>query len=135
MRLRLSGRLVMRLDAVSDLTLAAFLLASSWDALYEFLALPLPEPAWYAQLLGVALVALASIEWSVAGRAGQREVAGGVAVGRALGAVVLAVWLASGKDGADVHGDIILWSIAGTLALEAVLHARVRRLNPRRDGS
>lgn len=127
MRRRLSARVVLRLDAVSDLTLAAFLLASSWDALFDFLGLPLPQPAWYAQLLGVALVALAAIEWLVAGRAGQREVAAGVALGRALGAAVLAAWLASGKDRADPHGDIILWSIAGTLALEAALHTRVWR--------
>jgi len=130
MRPRLSARLVMRLDAVSDLTLAAFLLAASWDALFEFLGLPLPEPAFYAQLLGVALVALAIVEWSVSDGAGRREVARGVAAGRALGAIVLAVWLSSGRAEIDFHGEVLLWSIAGTLALEAVLHAAVSR----RDG-
>jgi hypothetical protein len=62
MHLRLPGRLVMRLDAVCDAALALFLLASSWDGLCEFLGLPLPKPAFYAQLLGVALVALAIVE-------------------------------------------------------------------------
>lgn len=124
MRLRLPGRLVMRLDAVCDAALALFLLASSWDGLYEFLGLPLPKPAFYAQLLGVALVALAIVEWTIAGRPGHREVAGGVAIGSTLGAVVLVVWLASGRVEGDGHGEIILWTIAAFLALEAGLHAR-----------
>jgi hypothetical protein len=124
MRLRLPVRLVMRLDAVCDAALALFLLSSSWDRLYEFLGLPLPKPAFYAQLLGVALVALAIVEWTIAGRPGQREVAGGVAIGSTLGAIVLAIWLAAGRVAGDGHGKVILWTIAAFLALEAVLHAR-----------
>jgi hypothetical protein len=115
----------MRLDAVSDLTLAAFLLAASWDDLYTFLGLPLPRPEFYAQLLGAALVAVAVVEWKLAGKAAQREVAFGVAVGRVIGAVVLIVWLASGELGLDAHGAVLLWSIAGALVLEAILHTRI----------
>jgi CDP-diglyceride synthetase len=107
-----------------DAILAAFLLSATWDDLYEFLGLPVPKPAFYAQLLGAALVALAILEWSIAGRQGAREVAGGVAVGSALAAAILATWLLTGRTTADVHGEIILWFVTGFLLLEAVLHAR-----------
>jgi hypothetical protein len=117
-------RLVLRLDAICDALLAAFLLAATWDQLYDFLGLPLPEPPFYAQLLGVALLALALVEWGIAGRPGQREVALGVAVGSALGALVLAVWLVRGDTGAEERGIVILAFVAAFLALEAGLHAR-----------
>ena len=124
MLLRLPPRLVLRLDAICDASLALFLLASSWDALFEFLGLPVPKPALYAQLLGAALIGLAIVEWLVAGRPGQREVALGVAVGSALGALVLAVWLVRGETGAEDRGIVILVFVAAFLALEAALHAR-----------
>jgi hypothetical protein len=122
--LRLPPRLVLRLDAICDASLALFLLASSWDALFEFLGLPVPKPALYAQLLGAALVGLAIVEWLIAGRPGQREVARGVAVGSALAATLIVVWLLSGRLSTDGHGDLILWFVAAFLALEAALHAR-----------
>jgi hypothetical protein len=122
--MRLRRTLFFRLDALCDAGLALFLLSSTWDGLYEFLGLPVPKPAFYAQLLGAALVALAIVEWTVAGRPGSREVAGGVAVGSALGAAILAVWLLSGRVNADVHGDVILWFVAAFLALEAAIHVR-----------
>lgn len=118
------AKLLLRLDALCDAGLALFLLSSTWDELYEFLGLPVPKPAFYAQLLGAALVALAIVEWTIAGRPGAREVAGGVTVGSTLGAAILAVWLLSGRVRGDVHGEVILWFVAGFLALEAALHAR-----------
>jgi hypothetical protein len=121
---RVTGRLVMKLDALCDASLAVFLLAATWDGLYEFLGLPLPHPPFYAQLLGVALLALAIVEWGISGRAGQREVALGVALGSAAGALVLAVWLVRGDTGAEHRGIVILAFVAGFLALEAGLHAR-----------
>lgn len=117
-------RLVFRLDAVCDAVLAVFLLSSSWDGLYDFLGLPVPKPALYAQLLGAALVAFAIVEWRLAGRPGSRELAGGVAVGSALAVAILVVWLLSGRVVGDAHGEIILWLVAAFLALEAALHAR-----------
>lgn len=116
--------LFFRLDALCDAVLAVFLLAASWDGLYEFLGLPVPKPAFYAQLLGAALVALSILEWTIAGRPGVREVAGGVAVGSALAAAILVVWLLAGRVVADVHGEVILWFVAAFLAFEAALHAR-----------
>jgi hypothetical protein len=114
----------MRLDAVCDAVLAFFLLSATWNGLYDFLGLPIPRPAFYAQLLGAALLALAVVEWTIAARPGRREVALGVAAGSALGAAILAVWLALGETGAETSGEVILWFVAAFLVLEAALHAR-----------
>jgi hypothetical protein len=117
-------RLFLRLDAVCDAVLAVFLLASTWDGLYDFLGLPVPKPAFYAQLLGAALVALAIVEWRLAGKPGSRELAGGVAVGSGLAVAILVVWLVSGRVRGEAHGEVILWFVAAFLALEATVHAR-----------
>jgi len=84
--LRLSQALVLRVDAVSNAALAVFLLAATWDWLYDFFGLPLPEPPFYAQLLGAALVAFAIVEWKLAGTPGERAVTLAAAVGSALAA-------------------------------------------------
>jgi hypothetical protein len=124
-RLRLSQALVLRLDAVSNGSLALFLLAASWDGLYDFFGLPVAEPAFYAQLLGAALVAFAIVEWTQAGTACERAVTLAAAVGSALAAAILAVWLLAGETGADRHGVVALWSVVAFLALAAAVHAVV----------
>jgi hypothetical protein len=121
-RFRLTPRLVLRIDAVSNASLAALFLAASWDGLFEFFGLPLAQPAWYAQLLGAALVAVAILEWRLAGTAAARATAGAVAIGSALAAGILVVSLAADESGADSHGIVVLWSAAAFLALAAVLH-------------
>jgi hypothetical protein len=123
-RLHPSRRALLRLDAIGDALLAAFLLAASWDELYRWLGLPAPKPPWYAQLLGVALIAIALVEWATAGKPGEREVSRMVAPANALAAAVLVAWLAVGETGADLHGEILLWTIAASLVLEAWLHGR-----------
>jgi hypothetical protein len=121
-RFRFSRRVVLRIDAVSNASLAALFLAASWDDLFEFFGLPLPRPAYYAQLLGAALAAVALLEWRLAGTEAARAVAGAVAAGSALAAGILVVWLASGESGADSHGLVVLWSAAAFLALAAAVH-------------
>jgi hypothetical protein len=118
------NRLFLRLDAVCDAVLAVFLLSSTWDGLYDFLGLPVPKPAFYAQLLGAALVAFAIVEWTLAGKPGSRELAGAIAVGSTLAVAILVVWLLSGRVRGDVHGEVILWFVTAFLALEAAVHAR-----------
>jgi hypothetical protein len=122
---RLSQALVLRVDAVSNAALAVFLLAATWDALYDFFGLPLPEPPFYAQLLGAALVAFAILEWALAGTPAQRTVTFAAAVGSALAAAVLAVWLLAADTDLDTHGLVALWSVAVFLALAAAVHAVV----------
>ena len=123
--LRLTQALVLRLDAVSNGSLASFLLASSWDDLFEFFGLPVPEPAFYTQLLGAALIAFAIVEWGLAGTAGQRVVTVAAGVGSALAAGILVVWLLAGETGADTHGLVALWSVAAFLAIAAAAHGVV----------
>jgi hypothetical protein len=123
--LRLTQALVLRLDAVSNAALAVFLLAATWDSLYEFFGLPLPEPAFYAQLLGAALIAFAILEWALAGTPSGRTVTVAAAVGSGLAAVVLAVWLLAHGDEVDTHGLVALWSVVAFLAAAAIVHAVV----------
>jgi hypothetical protein len=122
-RFRFSRKVVLRIDAVSNASLAALFMAASWDGLFEFFGLPLPRPPYYAQLLGAALVAVAMLEWRLAGTSAARAVAGAVALGSAFAAAILVVWLASGQSGADSHGLVVLWSAAAFLGLAAVIHA------------
>ena len=122
-RFRLSPRLILRIDAISNASLAALFLAASWDGLFEFFGLPLPRPAWYAQLLGAALVAVALLEWRLAGTAAARTTASAVAVGSALAAGILVIWLLAGETGADPHGEVVLWFSAAFLAAAAAVHA------------
>jgi hypothetical protein len=123
--LRLSQALVLRADAVSNAVLAAFLLAATWDSLYELFGLPLPEPPIYAQLLGAALVAFAIVEWALAGTVAERTVTFAAAVGSALAAGVLVVWLLVADTGLDTHGLVALWSVAAFLAAAAAVHTVV----------
>ena len=116
-RFRVSRKLILRIDAVSNASLAALFLAASWDGLFEFFGLPLPRPAYYAQLLGAAI-----LERQLAGTAAARPVAGAVAIGSALAAAILVVWLAAGETGADSHGIFVLWFAAVFLAVAAALH-------------
>ena len=123
--LRLTQAVVLRVDAISNAALAAFLLAATWDALYDFFGLPVPEPPFYAQLLGAALVAFAIVEWTLAGTPGERAVTLAAAVGSAIAAAVLAVWLLVADTHLDTHGEIALWSVAAFLAAAAVVHTIV----------
>jgi hypothetical protein len=122
---RLSQALVLRIDAVSNAALAVFLLAATWDGLYEFFGLPPAEPPIYAQLLGAALVAFAIVEWALVGTPAQRTVTFAAAVGSAIAAAVIAVWLLAADTDLDTHGEVALWSVAAFLAAAAVVHTIV----------
>jgi hypothetical protein len=122
---RLTQALVLRIDAVSNGMLAVFLLAATWDGLYDFFGLPLPEPSFYAQLLGAALVAFAIVEWALAGTPVQRAVTFAAAVGSAIAAAVLVVWLLTAGTDLDAHGQVALWSVAVFLAAAAAVHTAV----------
>ena len=123
--LRLTQALVLRVDAVSNGALALFLLAATWDRLYDFFGLPLAEPPIYAQLLGAALVAFAIVEWALAGTQAERAVTFAAAVGSAIAAAVLAVWLLVADTNLDTHGLVALWSVAAFLAAAAAVHTVV----------
>jgi hypothetical protein len=75
--------------------------------------------------LGAALVAFAIVEWALAGTPGERAVTLAAAVGSAVAAAVLAVWLLAADTGLDTHGLVALWSVAAFLAAAAAVHAVV----------
>jgi predicted alpha/beta-hydrolase family hydrolase len=127
---RLTQALILRIDAVSNVLLAAFLLAATWDELYDFFGLPLAEPPIYAQLLGAALVAFAIVEWLLAGTPAERAVTLAAAAGSAIAAAVLVVWLLDADTGLDTHGEIALWSVAAFLAAAALAHSVVLTRRP-----
>jgi len=122
-RPRLSRALVLRVDAVSNASLAVFLLAATWDSLYDFFGLPVPEPAFYAQILGAVLVALAIIEWALAGTTAERTIVFAAAVASVLSAAILAAWLLTTDAELDSHGLVALWSVAGFLVVAAAIEA------------
>jgi hypothetical protein len=128
----LSQALVLRVDAVSNASLALFLLAASWDDLYELFGLPNPEPVFYAQLLGAVLAAFAVAEWILAGTPGERAITLAAGIGSALAAAILVVWLVTGQTGADAHGEVALWSVAAFLAVAAIFHGIVLARTTRR---
>jgi predicted alpha/beta-hydrolase family hydrolase len=127
---RLTQALILRIEAVSNVLLAAFLLAATWDELYDFFGLPLAEPPIYAQLLGAALVAFAIVEWLLAGTPAERAVTLAAAAGSAIAAAVLVVWLLVADTGLDTHGEIALWSVAAFLAAAALVHSVVLTRRP-----
>ncbi len=124
-RPRLTRALVLRIDAVSNASLALFLLAATWDGLYEFFSLPVPEPAFYAQILGAVLVSLAILEWVLAGTPAERTVIFAAAVGSSLAALILAAWLLTTDTELDSHGLVALWSITAFLVIAAAVDAAV----------
>jgi hypothetical protein len=122
---RLTQAFVLRLDAVSNASLALFLLAATWDALYDFFGLPVPDPPFYAQILGAVLVAFAILEWALADTPAQGLLTFAAALGSGLAAVILVAWLVTSDADLDTHGLVALWSVAGFLALAAAIHAAV----------
>ena len=121
----MSGDATFRVAAVVSAVLGVLFLSGTWDGLYDFFGLPVAEPPIYAQLLGAALVAFAIVEWELAATPAQRAVTLAAAVGSALAAAVLAVWLLAADTGLDTHGLVALWSVAAFLAAAAAVHTVV----------
>lgn len=115
---------VLRLDALYGLVLGLLLLAGSWDGLYAALDLPVPKPALYAQIAGVAMLAYAYLLWTARD---PRWLAAPTAVANAVAAAVIVVWLAAGKVNADALGTTLLALVAAGLVAFAVVEARLAR--------
>jgi peptidoglycan/LPS O-acetylase OafA/YrhL len=125
-----SARQLLRLDAVVDAVFAVIFLMASWDGLYRALGVPLPKPAFYAQLVGAMLAALAALEWRLASGPRRSDALVGVAIWTALAAVILIIWLATGHVHEKTRGDVILWALAASLGVLAPLHLRLLRREP-----
>jgi hypothetical protein len=123
------ARRVLRGDALLDLGLAAILLLSAWDDLFLALGLPPPEPAIFAELAGVFLIGFAYLLWVAPDYATLvRRVAEAAALANGLGAVLIALWLASRPDDVELLGGLLMAALAAALAALAWLEARVASL-------
>lgn len=113
---------VLKLDALFGLAAGVLLVAGFWDSLYDALDLPLAKPSLYAQIAGIAILAFSYLLWR-----GERGIAGVAAAGNAALAVLLAVWLVSGRVDSGALGTTILTVATVLLAAFAALEARLAR--------
>lgn len=120
------ARRVLRGDALLDIGLGSLLLLAAWDDLYAVLGLPPPEPAVFAEIGGVLLLAFAYLLWVAPDYAVLvRRVGEAAALTNAAVAVLIALWLATRPDGLEVTGWILTVVVAAALALMAYLEARL----------
>jgi hypothetical protein len=112
-------RATLRSDSLLLFLVSMLLLASTWTALYDALGLPLPEPELYAQLAGAVMLAVAYLLW-IAPRDVRltQAVAASAALGNALSAAILLVWL-----GTDRVDSVLLWLFVPVLAAFAAVEA------------
>ena len=112
-------RATLRSDSLLLFLVSLLLLAATWTALYEALGLPLAEPELYAQLAGAVMLAVAYLLW-IAPRDVRltQAVAASAALGNALSAVILLVWL-----GTDRVDSVLLWLFVPVLGAFAAVEA------------
>jgi hypothetical protein len=111
--------LVLRSNALLDAVLGIFLLAGTWNALYEAIDVPHPDPAVYAQIAGAFALGFAYLLW-IAPR--NTRLTQAVAAGRAFvngfAALIGVVWLVrEGFDGPAAPGSIALVGLAAAYAV------------------
>lgn len=125
------GRLVLRLDAAFHAVVGVVLVLSTWDGLYDAVALPKPNPALLAQLGGIALVTFAYLLWLAGDVAAlRRPVALASASANAGSAVTIGLWLVlRGEEDLliDSGGMVLLGVVAVVLAGFAIAQALVAR--------
>ena len=114
---------IFRADAIASVVLGVLLLAGSWDGLYDALDLPVPKPAFYAQLAGVMLLVFAYLLWTREPRLLARP----IAVGNLVAAAVLVVWLVAGKVNSGALGKTLLALVAVGLVAFAAAELRAAR--------
>jgi hypothetical protein len=111
----------LRARALLDVAIGILLLAATWDGLYDALDLPLPRPELYAQIAGAALLGFAYLLWiAPRSEAVTQAVTLAAAIGNALSAVILLVWLVRG----DVDG-LLLWLFLPVCAVSAAIEAAI----------
>jgi hypothetical protein len=116
-------RIVLLLDAVYSTGIGVLFLAGTWDGLYSSLDLPQGQPAIFVQVGGALLLAFAYLLW-LASRtpALMLPVARASALGNAITAVILVIWLVHGKLGIGTLGDLLLIAAAAISAVFTVLY-------------
>ncbi len=115
----------MRANAVFFALAGLLLLVATWQGLYDLLRLPIAQPEVLSQLGGAVLIGFAYVLSTAPDNPGMlRPVATGVAVANALAALVILVWLVTGKLGIGGFGDVIF--VAALLILAALAYLQFR---------
>jgi hypothetical protein len=118
-------RQVMRANAVFFALAGLLLLVATWQGLYDLLSLPIAQPEVFSQLGGAVLIGFAYVLSTAPDNTGMlRPVARGAAVANALAALVILVWLVTGKLGIGGLGDVIF--VAALLILAALAYFQYR---------
>lgn len=118
-------RQVMRANAVFYALAGLLLLVATWNGLYDLLSLPIAQPEVFTQLAGAILIGFAYVLSTTPDNPAMlRPVATGVAVANGLAALVILVWLVTGKLGIGGFGDVIF--VASMLALAALAYFQYR---------
>ncbi|ODP30858.1 hypothetical protein A9762_09110 [Pandoraea sp. ISTKB] len=109
-------RTVLFLDAALNLALGVLLIASFWSSLYAAIDVPAPSPVLYAQVLGVAFIGLAWLQWHATVN-GQLTATVAKVTGHinwVSGAFVLG-WLISGQLVVSSGGKLMLAALGAVL--------------------
>ncbi|VVE71617.1 hypothetical protein PCA31118_03924 [Pandoraea captiosa] len=109
-------RTVLFLDAALNLALGVLLIASFWSSLYAAIDVPAPSPVLYAQVLGVAFIGVAWLQWHATVN-GQLTATVAKVTGHinwVSGAFVLG-WLISGQLVVSTGGKLMLATLGAVL--------------------
>ena len=122
------ARTVLLVNAAFDLGAGLLLLTGTWDGLWQLLDLPQSKPALFVQIGGAGLWGLAYVMWRAADDPGLRpHVAFAAALADGLAAVVIVVWLISGRIELSTLGTVLLIVVAVVLAVFTVLKLQITR--------
>ena len=118
-------RQVMRANAAFYALAGLLLLVAPWNGLYDLLRLPIAQPEVFSQLGGVILIGFAYILSATPDNPAMlRPVASGAAAANGLAALVILVWLVTGKLGIGGFGDVIF--VASMLLLAGLAYFQYR---------
>jgi hypothetical protein len=119
-------RQVMRANAVFYALAGLLLLVATWNGLYDLLRLPIAQPEVLTQLGGTVLIGFAYVLSTTPDNPAMlRPVATGVALANGLAALVILVWLVTGKLGIGGFGDVIFVVSLLILAVLAYFQYRI----------
>lgn len=126
-------RQVMRANAVFFALAGLLLLVATWGGLYDLLRLPIAQPEVFTQLAGAILIGYAYVLSTTPDNPAMlRPVATGTAVADGLSALVILIWLVTGKLGIGGFGDLLFVLSMVVLAALAYFQYRISQMRMQR---
>jgi hypothetical protein len=128
-----NAQLVLRASAVFTFAAGLFLLAGTWDGLWDALDLPQGKPALFVQVGGAISLGFAYLLWRAADEPPLRAPVALAAAGTdGLVALIVLVWLVTGSlsDDVDGLGTALLIALVVVLGAFALLQARIATRAP-----